>query len=98
MPTASDTPSGSKLRSWAVSALGKTRKIFSRVLAFAIVFRAKVASSASRDWKLCTGSTSSVRLLAGLVRAAEERCAGAPVIRGNPGPSVERDSLEETIC
>ena len=45
--------------------------------AMAMVLRVKVASSASRDWKLWTGRPSAVRLVAALRRAALERCAGA---------------------
>ena len=50
------------------------------VIAVTMVLRAKVARSASREWKLCTGSPSPVRRVICLATAPGERCAVATTL------------------
>ena len=56
--------------------VGRVRMVKGRsgALAVTTVFRARVARSASRVWKLWTGAPSGVRPVALLARADGERC------------------------
>lgn len=50
------------------------------VIAVMTVLRTKVARSASSEWKLCTGSRSSVRPVVCMATATGERCAVATTL------------------
>src|SRR5271165_1655162 len=70
------TPSSSKARAWrGVGVVGRSKRYF-RLLGRLTLLRARVARSARRLRKLCTGIPSSVRREVALRRAAGERCAG----------------------